>query len=233
MSESEWVDRGVLDNEFLSPNLQAKVFTFQSTSPEGMCIALPRSSGNTIKLLGIICLGKQTSKACFWDNQRNKINYDIQKGDVKPLSEFAGGVELKDGTGGVCTECHAGENPYVIHPKTSLGVPALAGLPLFADRWYEPLVTPEWSQNPGPLNLAGACAACHTKGGPGGRFPELSFDLHEYCNTVLRQAIKRTMPPGAPGSLAGDPHPKSLLAMCEPPVEGPVLLAPVLIFLLT
>lgn len=53
----------------------AQVYIYQSNAPEGMCIALPRSSNpgagssNTITLDGVICLGKTTSKVCFWDNQ--------------------------------------------------------------------------------------------------------------------------------------------------------------------
>jgi hypothetical protein len=39
---------------------------------------------------------------------------------------------------------------------------------------------------------------------------------------VLRPAIQRTMPPGAGGSLEGDPHPAALLAMCTQPPAPPV-----------
>jgi hypothetical protein len=47
-----------------------------------------------------------------------------------------------------------------------------------------------------------------------------------FGGVVLPEAIRRTMPPGAPGSLAGDPHPASLLAMCAnpPPSDGPFAL---------
>jgi hypothetical protein len=223
---SPWVARGILDNEFISADKQAEVFTFQSASPEGMCIALPRfDASDTIKLLGIICLGKASGKVCFWDNQSGGTQFFPRRGEVVPFSRFGGGADLVGNVGGVCTECHAGENPYVIHPGTSLGLPALAGLPLFGDRWSEPLVQPGWPENPGPLDSPGACAACHTKGGPGGRFPELSTVLPGFCDIILPQAIARTMPPGAPGSLAGDPHPKSLLAMCDrPPPSGPIAL---------
>jgi hypothetical protein len=71
---SQWVSRGVLPNEFISDEKEAEVFTYDSNSPEGLCIALPRTNlnRNRIELLGIICLGKASSKACFWDNQRNK-----------------------------------------------------------------------------------------------------------------------------------------------------------------
>ena len=214
---SSWIARGVLTDEFISAGLQAEVFTFQSASPEGMCIALPRFDGDSIRLLGVICLGKASGKACFWDNQSGGAQFFPRRGEVVPFNRFGGGADLVDGVGGICTECHAGENPYIIHPGTALGLPALAGLPLFPDRWHEPLVKPGWPENPGPLSSPGSCAACHADGGTGGRFPELSTLLPGFCGTILPQAIARTMPPGAPGSLAGDPHPIALRAMCADP----------------
>jgi hypothetical protein len=55
---SQWVSRGILTDadEFISVPQEAEVFTHDSNTPEGLCIALPRSTGNTINLLGIICL---------------------------------------------------------------------------------------------------------------------------------------------------------------------------------
>ncbi len=52
--DSKWVSKGILDNEFISSPLEAEVFAYDSTAPEGVCIALPRSNGDTIELLGII-----------------------------------------------------------------------------------------------------------------------------------------------------------------------------------
>ena len=79
---------------------------------EGSLFALPlncshqhfNGTGN-IGLLGIICLGTQTSKACFWDNQQNDVGFPINVGQAVPLSGFAGGAELDRGTGGTCTAC--------------------------------------------------------------------------------------------------------------------------------
>ena len=116
-----------------------------------------------------------------------------------------------------CTDCHAGQNPYIIHPGTSLGMPKLTDVPLFADGSTPPLVKPDWPQNPGPLNSTGTCAACHTSVGPGGAFPKISNQLIGYCGNVLRQATDRTMPPRSARSLAGDPHPRALLALCNQP----------------
>lgn len=226
-----WISRGTLNPDpdgagplngdvFIIAGSEAEVFTFQSSSPEGMCIALPRSApgSNTIPTLGIICQGKQSSKACFWDNQSNGSTFSLQKGEVRPFADFAGGADLVGNVGGVCTECHTGENAYNIHPGTALGRPALDGLPLFPDNWHEPIVQSGWPQNPGPATAPSACAGCHSAGGSGGRLPAVSTELRGYCNSVLEKAVERTMPLGAPGSLQSDPGVRAFQAMCnEPP----------------
>ncbi len=218
---SKWIDKGTLTTDFLSISDETRVYAYESALPPGMCIALPRSTGNTITALGIICLGQVSSKACFWDNQNNDQPFNITKGDPLDLSEFAGGAELKNGGGGVCTDCHAGENPYVIHPNTALGNPNLASFPLFANEWYDPLVHPDWPQNAGPLVTTGACSACHTKDGMGGRFPILSTALAQdggfqgYCQQVLNNAITQTMPPGNPGDPNYSAHASALQGLCN------------------
>lgn len=217
---SQWVSNGVLSNEFISASFEAEVFVYQSTSPPGVSIALPRSVGNSIGLLGIISLGRDSSKVCFWDNQQNDQGFDIPKGTVVPLSQFAGGAELFGGSGGTCTACHAGENPFVIHPGTALDFPNR-----FGKDWYDPLVHPNWPQNAGPLvGTPGSCNTCHKKGGTGGRFPKISSiltapDGSSYCSAVLNNAIARTMPTSDPGNTAGDSgvtaHANALRALCN------------------
>jgi hypothetical protein len=222
---NRWISKGTLSDaeEFISQGLEAEVYVYDSNSPEGLCIALPRSAGNSIELLGIICLGKTSSNACFWDNQEDDVGYSIPKGTVVPLTDFAGGPELLGGSGQVCTDCHAGENPFVIHPNTNLGLPRLNGLDLFADNWYQPLVHPDWPQNLGPSKLldnvpsAGSCTTCHTQTGGGGRFPEPSTDTPNYCSAILSEARNRTMPPSNPGNASYAPHVNALLAACNNP----------------
>lgn len=193
-----WESKGILKDEFISAGLEAEVFVFDSASPQGLCIALPRSNGKAIELLGIICSGKATGKACFWDNQVDKKSVDVPLGARKPLLSFAAGPELEGGSGGVCTSCHRGENPFIIHPRTALGLPNLAGLKLKTDRWYSPIVAASWPQNPGPGNYPadagseGDCQECHVQGGKGGRFPRLETPSL-YCG-ILASAIARTMP---------------------------------------
>lgn len=211
-----WVSRGQIPQSelFISASRQAEVFTYRSTSPDGLCIALPRYlPGGPIDLLGVICQGTVSKKVCFWDNVTFSPPYT---GPSIPFSQFSGGTDL--GTTGICTDCHAGANPFIIHPDTpALGGLAGLGLPVFASGWYEPIVKAGWPQNPGPMPSSGACAGCHSAAGPGRNFPHLSTALPGYCGTILQQAISRTMPPGAPGSLSAGPHAAKLLALCGIP----------------
>jgi hypothetical protein len=213
-----WVSTGVLNDEFISASLEAEVFTYKSSSPEGTCIALPRSNGNSIKLLGVICLGKVSSKACFFDNQVDGQQVPVPKGTVKALSSFAGGPALDEGSGGICTSCHMGENPFILHPKTALGMPALRGLAL-RGQWYSPMVSSNWPSNPGPGGLdapegsAGDCQECHTAGGSGGRFPAFTSAGRNYCG-ILAKAIEKTMPPSTPGDPDYKVHADALLEAC-------------------
>lgn len=222
---SGWVNQGPLSQSdvFISANLLADVYTYQSTSPPGMCIALPRyNTGNTIQLLGVICLAKGgtpsttanplTSKACFFDNVINGNTFNPQVGAFVSFDQFGGATEVSD----VCSNCHAGENPYVIHPATVLGTLQGLGLPTFGDEWYEPIGAPGWPQNPGPMPSPGACATCHVAGGSARQFPHLSTDFNSslggYCKTILNKAILQTMPPGALGTAAQ--HAAQLQGLC-------------------
>jgi hypothetical protein len=224
----------------------AEVRTFQS--PLGMCIALPRYSSDAktfVDLDGVICLSKTTSKVCFWDNQMMGTAFSFATGDkipigvadlaVNPSGRYqGGGFELSVGgsVGGICTDCHAGENPYIIHPNSDLGGGVLFGslgfapqnLPMFAPARYDPIVAASWPQNAlshsNPL-VPSQCSVCHQQGSAG-RFPHLSNEIPGYCNSVLSQAINRTMPPNAPGSQAAHPAVVGFKAWCSSaPSSGP------------
>ena len=213
----------------------AEVRTF--TSAKGTCMALPRYSDAslaTVALDGVICLSAITSKVCFWDNQMSGLTFSFPAGTqvpigvpdlaINPAGQYqAGGFELEGGQGGVCTNCHAGENPYIIHPFSDLGSGNLFGFmdgsPVtFSPNRYDPIVAASWPQNDASQAAAyvpAACNACHVKG-DAGRFPHLSTTLKNgYCLNVLFQAINRTMPPGAPGSLATNPDVVAFKAWCD------------------
>lgn len=241
---SQWVNNGVLDNEFISGGLTAEVFYYQSTAPLGVCIALPRSTfpaGQTpdegpptrIDLLGVICQSSVTGAACFWDH-----GSPWRTGGVEPLetllfgdgtveTHFVGGADLAAGNGGVCTDCHRGENVYIMHPETALGLSVPNRMP---GVWHEPIVPAGWPENPGPTNLFGpdeseSCLACHRAGSPigGGRFPQVSNQTSQYCGTILEQSFGKTMPMGSLDDDPADHEPYQLLlqaCMAPPPPES-------------
>ena len=206
----------------------AEVRTFVSATPRGMCYALPRYVDPrmaTVKLDGVICLSQETSKVCIWDNQMSRMSFSFPAGTripigvpdpmIDPMGRYqAGGAELERGGGGVCTDCHAGENPFITHPKSVLRPGVLweslssppENLPTFSPYRYDPLVPAAWPQNQlsqARPTVPAVCSSCHVKG-VAGRFPHLSNELFDYCNTILPNAYRRTMPPppplGNPGS---------------------------------
>ncbi|MFZ0749306.1 MAG: hypothetical protein WAM70_08090, partial [Pyrinomonadaceae bacterium] len=185
-----WTSEGVLTSGdlFIVGPGSAEILMIESTTPAGLCVALPRfNSSNTVTLDGIICLSKETSKVCFWDNQKDGTTFTFARGTSRPITDWGGGAELRGTTGGVCSDCHSGENPYIVHPDTALGTL----LDQFAPDWYDPIVTSvdptttAWPQNPGPMNSPASCAGCHFQGFAG-RFPHISTLTPAYCNTVLR-----------------------------------------------
>lgn len=195
-----WVRQGNnwLDPDFLDSG-GAQVYTFESESPRGICYALPRINWPFISLLGIICQGNDTGRACFWDNQSNDTTTPIFLGVGAALSGFAGGAELEGGSGGICTSCHAGEDVFIVHPLSDLDRGSLSR----SSRWVQPLVAASWPQNRGPSNVIddivptdgeAACTSCHNANRRL-RFPVLSPELEGYCTIILPMALAETMPP--------------------------------------
>ena len=237
-----WVDRGAIPQAelFIVAGLQAEVMTYESTSPVGMCIALPRfDASNNVALDGIICMGKLSSKVCYFDNAKwpnppnggtftyNRYTPANTPPTLTPkaFTLWGGGTEIaadNGAMGGNCSDCHAGENPYIIHGTV---LNSLAGiLPTFPDQWYQPRVpidSPPWPINPGPMNAPPSCVGCHVQGNAG-RFPHISTDMPGYCDSVLTKSINLTMPPWGPGTLAGTLEMNNLLAWCgQPPDNNP------------
>lgn len=263
IGDARWASQGFIptDQLFLFNN-SVEVMTYVSASPEGMCIALPRSDdtytadGVTVALDGVVCLGKRPSPltgkstSCFWDNQMNGLSFEFTKGTRIPIGwndpaqvspnptgrYMSGGAQLTSPLAGMCTDCHAGQNPFIVHPRNpvpprafgqpqfpmaetvlgKLSKPPL-NMPMFGDTWYDPLVLASWPQNKKRLNdvyLPGSCAGCHAAGGSGGQLPHLSNEISGYCGRVLKQAIQvgvpHSMPQGTPGSAANDPEVKAI-----------------------
>jgi hypothetical protein len=222
-----WGSGTNLPMKFIVTGMEAEVFTFESAAPRGVCMALPRfaAGSKTISLLGVICLGTDTSKACFWDAS------NVPWSGVTPLTSLRGGTDLVGGD--VCSDCHAGENPFVVHP----GSPLDLGNVQRPNAWYDPLVDGSWPQNPGPTNLLdaitivppaeGSCLNCHQYG-TAGRFPEASNQLPGWCTSVFRNAVGqgpqgnavKTMPLGG-GGADFSKHINAIFQACDdPPVVG-------------
>ena len=224
-----WVNDGPLVWPFISQDLVAEAFYYESTDPPGVCIALPRSDMDAngipvpdgIELLGVICQGAQSSKACFWDSKFvdrfDTLNFtdDCQITGPNNLYLtaagnpcFIGGTDLAlpNATGGTCTSCHRGENVFLI--PNAFPEPGPSGLTAAIPQrmpaaWHDPIVDASWPDNPGPFvptAAADGCTGCHSEAGRalgplfGGRFPASPGD---YCGTVLRPVFDLTMPPGA------------------------------------
>jgi len=213
---ASWVYRGALtgSNNFLGPGELAEVYTYTSTSPAGVCIALPRrasTSSTSYSLVGIICQGTVKSRSCFWDSRKTQTVFTSETSLAVPGTKFVGGAELVANAQGVCTDCHSGENAFIIHPGT-----ALADAPnTIAQNWVRPLIVADWPQNTAPgseMIAAGtACSSvsgCHTKTA-GRRFPRLE-DLSSggWC-FVANTATGNTMP-------VSSPHETVLGSKCTP-----------------
>ncbi|WP_337043827.1 hypothetical protein [Emticicia sp. 17c] len=255
MFSGEWKFQGIIDNVFISRGAQAELWLYESESPKGVCLALPRypirdgKVSDNATLFGVICLGTNTGKACFFDNPTGKT---FKRNVRVSFNEWVGGTDLKlqESTGGMCTDCHAGENPYVVHPDK----PPFAGIidKLKSPVWHDPLVDASWVHNPGPSVLLDAvdsdrkCTSCHTSRSAG-RFPEVSNRLSGYCSMVLANAVGsmpiRTMPQGdlsgisfymnhinalknACGAAPGDPG----VVVKVNPQEDPSFISPPIVF---
>jgi len=213
----DWRFIGTQNLNFASSAPVSEVYAVDTGTqgePNGLCIALPRIQNGEIGLLGVICHSRENGKACFWDNESIALDEQVE------LSEFIGGNDLPGG-GNTCSDCHAGENPYVVHPGTAIDLGAAQDSPV----WHEPLVPASWPQNPGPTSLLNFiplgpndedCRQCHVQN-DAGRFPEVG-ELSLYCSTVLTNALNVTMPGNDPAFAI---HANALRAFCnQPPPDG-------------
>jgi hypothetical protein len=216
-----WIGNGQLPSaKAFIPSGLISVYYFTSDSPRGTCMALPRSSAssNVIDALGVICHGVDTSKACFWDNKNVGWSTPV------PISQFVKGNTPQIANGGQCTNCHVGENPFVIHPNTALDLTfKVPSSQWSAKNWYDPLIHASLPQNPGPTNAImspptgtsqGSCDACH-------RLPEM-FTSAASCwlLDLATGGPKKTMPPSNPNNLSFSNHISALKVRCESPVTG-------------
>lgn len=154
-SDERWENHGVLAAPVLEGLLDAEVWSYVSDpaegEPRGVCIALPRWNGqDEAEFLGLICLGQDSSKVCFFDNPNGEY---FSRYQAIEIDDFKGGAELAGNGQGMCTDCHAGENPFVVHPEEKpfdeFKIRVENPWPL---SWPEPIVSSTWIQNPPPIN---------------------------------------------------------------------------------
>lgn len=216
-----WRYRGLLPNRMVlaadteppnppDPNVVVTPITevWAYSNSKGVCMALPRKTGNditainTIELLGIICQSEQTGKACFWDNirrrsagpgrpagqrLRNRLSNDMK------ISDIQGGPDLREN----CTDCHRGKNVFLVpNGGRPLSLSSTPRLDIDPANRYQPLSgttpRPGWI-NPAPLRplQSSSCSRCH-------EIPALTED---YCRTVLRGVfLNNLMPPPGNGN---------------------------------
>ncbi len=216
---------------FMAPELDdARLWTFENTpamlGPDGICMALPRGHlAQNATVVGMICMG-WNGNTCYFTNPANTSFSPIE---AIAIDELIGGTDLVGAPEGVCSDCHAGENPFVIHPEDPAFIAAIAAVSRhFPDAWPTPIVPDAFPGNPEPLEQLGPvsdgqleCDYCHQAGGVGGRLPLLSTNYPEYCQNILDlslggdPSIPRTMPLSNYDSGQFSEHAAWLTASCE------------------
>jgi len=225
--DDRWVKQGNLppDKTFASSAPTTEVWTYRSAEPPGICYALPRIDGKppTIQLLGQICQGAKSGKACFWDNldpKNPKVDGRTPVTNNSGPTNMAGADIMDLPEGEQCTNCHRGDNVFNIHPGTPLQRrptdPCSTDGPFdfpvddkptdTAKKPYEPIVGPKFTtpknEEIKPPLTNGACASCHS-------IPTLTSG---YCGILLRALDGRPASPGPP--------PVRALSATMPPPDG-------------
>ena len=140
LSGTAWAPQGKLQTNLLQPGADANVWTYSDPVRRGACIALPRGGGGQrAGLSGIICQSATTGRACFWDSRdRDDSNPLRQMPALDWTSQRLRIAQLKDASNltepgsGVCTDCHRGNNAFLIAPDDPTWAKVLRG-PLVTD----------------------------------------------------------------------------------------------------
>ena len=232
---NQWINWGEFGNEFTAGGLDAELWSYHSDSPAGVCLALPRWRGQMVSAFGIVCLGYDSSKVCYFDEG------NVPSGQVRTIQSFKSGYALYEeypgaplNPGGICTDCHAGGNPFIIHPDYApFKLLRKSATLLHSNSWPEPIVAPQWPQNPGPLNSLGpvpqgesTCMLCHG-GMSKDKFPQLSTALPRYCAEIIQMTTDSffdTMPPGVETPAKYRTHIDRIRDLCnQPPNNGTIV----------
>jgi hypothetical protein len=135
LSGTQWALQGPLQTNLLGPGQAAHVWTYRDPVRRGACIALPRGgSGERAGLSGIICQSATTGRACFWDSrERDDANPLRQMPTIDWTQQTLRIAKLKDGSNltepgsGICTDCHRGNNAFLISPDDPIWANVLRG----------------------------------------------------------------------------------------------------------
>ncbi|NGX85278.1 hypothetical protein [Aequorivita sp. KMM 9714] len=214
--DSTWVKLGRLE-KYAETERKRELFIYRSLDPPGFCIAMISNAINEYESghYDLICFGTQSNNACFFE--RDGLVYN----ESNLVGEFNEELDVNDVDNRIityCTRCHAGENPFIVHPEDPVFIEAAKlkrdfldtpnTLPnLMGTDWYNPMfnhaaVTETYEHvlgNPPPPLLSPIafvesekkCTSCHSKDGTGGRFPYRA--PVEYCS-IFDTSIGSTMP---------------------------------------
>jgi hypothetical protein len=218
---------------------------------QGICIANPimddpAAPEPRVTALGIICQsvsaktkfpmrGAYRSHACFWDNNGSldsTRSHSFTDGSFlappEPLTAMPNpAIHLPDDNR--CTECHAGENAFVIMPDDANDMAfrsydAVRPAKNFHDHsnWFIPLIQANWPQNVYRAYTAGTatnpndganCGGCHTSTFAG-RLPSMQGvnprdNLYKYCWFLLPNFMTQSHASAfdTPGAMSGNWNP--------------------------
>ena len=180
--------------------------------------------------IGVICQGKTTGNACFW----NSIEDVAWNRSVAPIARFAGGTAFSRLPRSPCTECHLGPDAFFV-PRADLY--ARIDVALKPDVWYTPIVPDGWPRNRGPLTTlesvplaAGqkACTSCHNAASRS-QFAAPGVDAHGYCLMLAVtytgdcEERRASMPPDHPGDPAYRPQYDEFIRQCARTATHPTV----------
>jgi hypothetical protein len=126
----------------------------------------------------------------------------------------------------MCTDCHSGQNPFIVHPGTAVDL-LNVGVAQNTGNWYNPIVPAGWLENPGPGTMLngvalgsgdGSCLQCHIAGqGPNGAgpFASLTKSFNGFCTILLREARVRNQMPPFPTTQSYQKHWDALANACS------------------
>lgn len=175
-------------------NYSTEVWTSGDSTTDGGCLALPRTNTTTGSItLGVICQRASTGKACFYDNRPHEGGSTFtaaqMAGTKKKISkDWVNGYDSALSGGGICTDCHRGENAFILHNQTLLSNSPAMPFETDAAVWYKMLNSLGWSNPPKTsFSTSGGCTSCHEIGS--------TTDARKgsYCD-ILRLAAEAEMP---------------------------------------